>query len=476
MRGIIAAGAYVPYNRLQRSKIGQALGSGGGRGTRAVASYDEDTTTMGVAAGRIALANLRAAAAPNAATNPTAVFFATTEPAYLDKNNATTVHAALDLPAATGAYDMAGSARSAMGAVVAGANYGWGSALVVLSDTRSGLAGSSDESNAGDAAAALIFGDDSAGPVIAEVIGGAMQSAEFLDRWRTVGSPNAKVWEERFAEAAYDPVIKAAVADAYATSGVTPDQVDKVIMTGLAARAVRSAAKHVGVAPDKFIDGMDATVGNAGAAHFGLLLVHALETAGPGEVILVVNAADGCDVMVLRTTDAIGAYRSVRTVATQVEGGNDGLDYAKFLTWKGMLTREPPRRPDPDRPGAPPMLRGGQWKYAFHGSTDRSTGHIHLPPQRVSVRGGAVDDMEDVAMADVPGTITTFTIDRLAYSMSPPMVAAVVDFDGGGRYPLEMADMDPSEVKIGMRVEMTFRRLYTADGIHNYFWKARPVR
>jgi hydroxymethylglutaryl-CoA synthase len=26
-----------------------------------------------------------------------------------------------------------------------------------------------------------------------------------------------------------------------------------------------------------------------------------------------------------------------------------------------------------------------------------------------------------------------------------------------------------------MRVEMTFRRLFTADGIANYFWKARPV-
>jgi hydroxymethylglutaryl-CoA synthase len=25
-------------------------------------------------------------------------------------------------------------------------------------------------------------------------------------------------------------------------------------------------------------------------------------------------------------------------------------------------------------------------------------------------------------------------------------------------------------------VEMTFRRLFTADGIHDYFWKARPVR
>ena len=469
MRGIIAAGGYVPYNRLQRSKIGQVLGSGGGRGTRSIASFDEDTTTMGVEAGRVALRN-------SGGVLPHAVFFATTEPAYLDKNNATAVHAALDLPSSSGAFDMTGSLRSGMGALVAAANYGWGSALVVASDTRTGLAGSSDEANAGDGAAAILFGDESAGPVIAEVIGGAMHSAEFLDRWRSVGSVSAKIWEERFAEAAYDPVIKAAVAAAYAQSGVTPEQVDKVVMTGMASRAVRSAAKYVGVAPDKFVDTLDDTVGNTGTAHFALLLVHALETAAPGQTIVVVNAADGCDVCILRTTDAIASYRSAKTVAEQIAGGNDGLDYGKFLTWKGQLTREPPRRPDPDRPGAPPMFRSEKWKFAFHGSRDRSTGTVHLPPQRVSVRGGAVDDMEDVAMADVPGTIATFTIDRLAFSMSPPLVAAVVDFDGGGRYPVEMTDMDPSEVKIGMRVEMTFRRLYTADGIHNYFWKARPVR
>ena len=34
----------------------------------------------------------------------------------------------------------------------------------------------------------------------------------------------------------------------------------------------------------------------------------------------------------------------------------------------------------------------------------------------------------------------------------------------------------PLLVAIGDPVEMTFRRLFTADGIHNYFWKARPAR
>ncbi|MGR6997527.1 Zn-ribbon domain-containing OB-fold protein [Yinghuangia aomiensis] len=70
----------------------------------------------------------------------------------------------------------------------------------------------------------------------------------------------------------------------------------------------------------------------------------------------------------------------------------------------------------------------------------------------------------------------TFTIDRMAYSPSPPVVFAVVDFDGGGRLPIELTDMDADQVKIGDRVELTFRRIGTADGIHNYFWKARPVR
>ena len=79
-------------------------------------------------------------------------------------------------------------------------------------------------------------------------------------------------------------------------------------------------------------------------------------------------------------------------------------------------------------------------------------------------------------LTDIPATIATFTVDRLAFSLSPPMVAAVLDFDGGGRFRCELTDVDPDKVEIGQRVEMTFRRLYTAEGIHNYFWKARPVR
>ena len=56
------------------------------------------------------------------------------------------------------------------------------------------------------------------------------------------------------------------------------------------------------------------------------------------------------------------------------------------------------------------------------------------------------------------------------------MIGAVVDFDKGGRMLCQLTDVDPDNVGIGDELEMTFRRLYTAGGVHNYFWKARPKR
>ena len=84
--------------------------------------------------------------------------------------------------------------------------------------------------------------------------------------------------------------------------------------------------------------------------------------------------------------------------------------------------------------------------------------------------------MEPVPLADVPGSVVTYTVDRLTYSLSPPVIAVVIDFDGGGRFQTELTDAASDDVAIGDRVEMTFRRFFLAsNGIANYFWKARPV-
>ena len=204
-------------------------------------------------------------------------------------------------------------------------------------------------------------------------------------------------------------------------------------------------------------------------------MLEELAGAEPGQTVVLVHLADGADALVLRTTPALQAWTPPRPVATQVAQGAP-LPYAKYLSWRGQLQPEPPRRPEPARVSSTAAHRNEEWKFGFVGSRDRASGAMHLPPSRISMEGGALDDMEPVAMAEAGGTVVTFTVDRLAYSPSPPIVFAIVDFDGGGRYPVELTDVDADEVKVGSRVEMTFRRLFSADGIHDYFWKARPVR
>lgn len=466
MNGILSYGVYVPFARLDRKTIAEALGSPAGSGTRAVASYDEDTTSMGVEAARVAL---------RSGVPPSAVVFATAGPAYLDKTNATAIHAALDLADTAPAYDMAGSIRSGAGAMWA-ALHSSTPTLAVVSDVRTGLAGGADERESGDAAAAFVCGPgDSEHPRIAEIIGGASLTAEFLERWRLPGEPAASQWEERFGEQVYAPLGESAIKEALKRAGLPADRIDHLIVAGPHGRATKRVAAAAGVKKEAVADDFGSLIGNTGTAQAGVLLADALDRAAPDRIVCVVSLADGADVSVWRTTGALAERRPRRTVVESIKGGR-AISYATFLTWRGFLTREPPRRPDPERPAAPPSFRAERWKFAFTGSRCDACGARHVPPQRVCVKCQAVDRMTRERLADVPATIATFTVDRLAYSMSPPVVAAVIDFDGGGRFQCELTDVEPSTVKIGDRVEMTFRRLFTARGVHNYFWKARPLR
>src|SRR5262249_22138547 len=153
-------GAYIPYYRLERGRIAGVLGSGGGRGTRAVAGYDEDTTSMAVEAGGGALPGLPGARAERGTPRP--VVFAPPRRAHAGKNKATPAHAALRLPADALAADMAGAVRSGVGALITAAQSPV-PAMAVLSDIRTGLPGSTDERDGGDGAAAFIFGGESDG-------------------------------------------------------------------------------------------------------------------------------------------------------------------------------------------------------------------------------------------------------------------------------------------------------------------------
>ncbi len=367
--GIVSWGVYLPYWRLRRSAIGEALGTPAGRGTRRVASYDEDTTTMGVEAGRRALAGLEG-------DRPLDVLFSTPVPGYLDKSNAAVLHAATGLDPAAGAYDVIGSVRSGVAA--------WRSAealatdrrtMAVMSDLRTGLAGGPDERDGGDGAVALIFAPDGDGPVAATTVARGSATSEFLDRWRTPGDIASRTWEERFGQEVAVPLVEAAFADAVKAAGVLPEAVDHLVMAGLNPRAVAAARNALGVRSEAIGSDRLTATGNLGAAHAPFLLADVLDRAEPGALIAVAVVADGADVTLLRVGDAIGDIRATRVaaglrpVAELIEEGRDDLPYTRFLAWRGQLTREPARRPDPERPGAPASWRSGAWKGGFDAST-----------------------------------------------------------------------------------------------------------
>jgi 3-hydroxy-3-methylglutaryl CoA synthase/uncharacterized OB-fold protein len=461
LAGIVRYGSYVPFHRVTRAALG------GGRGERAVASHDEDSVSLAVEAAREALRG-----APGVET----LIFATTSPAYAEKLDAATVQAALDLPERLRSLELTGSTRLGLGALLLGADVAAAGerVLVCAGDVVVGAPGGAREREGGDAAAAFVLGPDA--DAIARILGRASATTELLETWRLPGEPFAKQWEERFGAEILGPVLVDAASRALRAARVEPTELATVILDATNARATAALPAALCLKPEQLADPLAASVGRAGAAHAGLLLARALDCARPGDRILVAALADGCDAAVLEVTPRVAEGRPAHTVDAWIAAKRNDLPYNAWLKWRGILPFEPPRRPDPERPAAPPMRRHERWKMAFEGARCSRCGTGHLPPQRVCSSCGAVDEMAAERFADRGCKVATFTLDHLAYTLQPPVVAAVVDFEGGGRLTCELTDVDPKSVAIGNELEMTFRRLYTGQGVHNYFWKARPRR
>lgn len=420
-------------------------------GNRVVASFDEDSTTMAVAA---------AAAALPGHAGPHHLYFATSSPAYADKTNAAAIHSALGLSPDVFATDLCGTGRSAIAAVRMAAATG---GLTVSADVRVGRPGSADEKRGGDGAAALLFGD---GPAIAEIIATTSLTAEFLDRWRTPTSLTGDQWEERFGFERYTALIRCTVEGVLDDTGLPG--ADHVVLACPNTAIIKRASSLV----KGLKSVVTSPIGFAGASDAVIALCGVLDTAGPGETVLVVSAVDGCDAVLLRTADSLRNARQPHPVNEQRANGL-AVSHLTYLSWRGLVHLEPPRRPEPDRPAAPPAARAEQWKFGLAGARCDSCGFIHLPPVRVCRGCGTVDRMGATRVANQYGTVAIYTVDHLAYSPSPPVVQAVIDVDGGGRCTLEVADTEPDRLRVGARVGFTFRRLFTAGGVHDYFWKAR---
>ncbi|MCX8073760.1 MAG: OB-fold domain-containing protein [Candidatus Binatia bacterium] len=461
MAGIVRYGSYIPYFRLQRQAIGA------GRGERAVASYDEDAASLAVEAGRDAL---------RGGLTVDTLVFATTSPPYAEKLNAATIQAALDLPESIASFELSATTRAGASALALALDLAAAGrkVLACASDVSVGAPGGLREAQGGDAGVAFVVGSDS--DAIARLLGKATRTIEILDVWRIPEERFPRSWEERFAAETLGPAVLEATKEALTAAGVAPASLAHVVLDGVNPRTLALLPRALGLDAGKAADPLLPQIGRCGAAHVGLGLAHVLDRAQPGERILVVSEADGVDALVFEVTERMRSAAKPRAVQRWIDSKRNDLAYPTYLKWRGILPFEPPRRPDPERPAAPVMRRHERWKMAFVGSRCTRCQTGHLPPQRVCVHCGAVDQMREERYADTSCRVTTYTLDYLAYSLQPPVVVAVADYEGGGRFSCELTDVDPKQVKIGDQLEMTFRRLYTAQGMHNYFWKARPMR
>jgi hydroxymethylglutaryl-CoA synthase len=473
MTGITSFGAYIPFYRLAHKEIARAWGGRSGEGERAVANVDEDSITMAVEAVRDLLAGAEGREVDS-------LMFATTTSPYAEKQASALIATAADLRNDVRTADYTSSLRSATTAILAAADsVAAGSAtnvIVTAADTRLAPPKSANERIFGDAASAIGVGRDK---VIASLIANHSTVDEMTDFWRKDDDRFVSGWEERFAiTQGYQRVVRQTVSELFERSAIGPSEVSKAIFYAPDNGTLASTAKSLGLKAEQVPDHLFSTVGNTGTAMPLLVLSSVLETANAGEKLLVVGYGSGCDALLLEVTDEIKNSRSLegRKGVTGHLASKGSLDsYERYAKFRELIDTDAARRQAPSA-SAPLIWRRRDDIYRLHGYRCLSCGKIQYPRQRVCITCQTRDNFESVRLADKQATLFTFTVDFLNADPDPPSVMTVVDFDGGGRAYLMMTDRNPADVKIGQCVEMTFRRLYEAEGFTNYYWKCRPLR
>jgi hydroxymethylglutaryl-CoA synthase len=468
MIGITAYGSYIPLWRMRRDLISQGL-----RGEKAVANFDEDSVTMAVAAANNCLSDMDRKSIDG-------LFFASTTSPYKEKLVSTIIAAALDLPKEILTADFTNSLRSGTIAIKSAIDsVSAGSAkqvLVVVADCRMGAPGSDFEHNCGDGAAAFVIGNKD---VVASIEGFHSVFSEVMDIWRADGDQFIRSGEDRFVQSqGYSRVVPPAVTKVMQQNKLTNKDFTKAVVNGSTSRRQAELCRTVGFDPKSQVqDGLFDSVGNTGAALTPMLLVAALEQAGPNQLFLVANYGDGCDAFVVRTTDRVGKTKNKLSVKDLLATKRMVPDYKTYLQLRGLLTLQRLSRPLGGNISVAALWRDQQFILPFHGAKCRTCGTIQYPPQRVCTKCHSKDLFEAVRLSQKRGTIFTYSIDYLSSGLEPPpVVITVFDFEGGGRALLMMTDRVLNEVKVGMPVEMTFRKYFTNEGIHNYIWKTMPVR
>ena len=477
MVGILSAGIYVPRRRLQRSAIFAANSwfapglKRAAKGQKAVANWDEDAITMAVEAARNCLATLDREGIESVALASTTLPFA-------DRSNAGIVKEALNLADATGAADTTGSRRAATSGLI-NALGGTKTQLCIASDNRKAKPASPAEMSYGDGAAAVLIGE---GDTIANYIGGRSVTIDFVDQYRASGVDFDYAWESRFArDEGYQKILGVALIDALAALKLKGSDIAHAAIGVPVNRIPQALAKAAGIDPDNVCDDLSANVGDTGVSYPIMLLANILETAKPGEKILVAGFGQGADVLVFEATEAILKHQASSSVTAEIAGGVEDDNYMRYLFHRGLLDIEKGMRAEMDekQPGTT-LARSRKAVLGLIGGRCSKTGTVQFPKTDISVNPNSREShtQEDYPLAERAAKVVSYTADSLTYSPDPPGYYGMIDFKGGGRMVAEFADAAADDVFVGGDMRMVFR-IKAVDERRDfikYFWKATPVR
>lgn len=466
MIGIASFGAYVPSHRLPLGAIGGRTAREGGP-EKAVAWHDEDCVTMAVAAAVECLRDLDRGRVD-------AVHFASTTYPFREKQAAALVARALDLRRDLQGIDFGSSLRAGTSALRAAADaVAAGSAhcvLVIASDCRLGAPGSGLERTTGDGAAAFLVSD---ADVVAEVEASHAISEEIVDVWRSQNDAFVHSWEDRFVvQEGYSPCTVEAVRGLFEKTGHTAGDVTTLALYAPDQRSHAGVARALGFDGASLGDPLFGRLGNAGAAFAPLLLAAALESAARGDRIVVANYGDGADALSFGVTEHIDKLTPRRGVAWHLSRRRPVARYDHYLDARGLDTAEW------DMPAGPGLsatihFRERDADVSFVGQQCRACGAVQFPAQRVCESCFARDDFEPRRLSDRTGRLITYTLDYFFPTPNPPTVVGIVDIDGA-RVHMQLVELDPDDVHLGMPLEPVFRRIHEVGGRPNYYWKATP--
>lgn len=470
--GIALCGSYLPTYRLDRNLIAANWGRSSLGGERAVANNDEDAITMAVEAGRNCLGG-------ETRKSIEELFFATTSAPYKEKMNAAVVATALDLNRELVTADFGHSLRAGTGALKAAFDSvrsgSVRTSLVAAADCRLGYPRSDQEQGFGDGAAAVLVSDQN---LLATFEGDYSICNEMHDVWRNPEDTFVRTWESRFILGeGYTNTMVEAVQGILKKYRLETKDISKAVFPAPDPRTLQGLAKKLGFDMKTQVqDPLISSLGYCGTAQALLMLTAALEEAKPGELVLLANYADGADALLFRVTEEIttkGRQRPLKDLLTRKIMLNS---YARFLSYKGLIETVPG---EPFRlfPSASVTWRDRNSILRCHGSKCQQCGTVTFPIQRICVHCQSKDQFVEWPISEYQGEVFTFSLDNLAGRSDDPVVIQTIADLGEEkvRFYSMMSDCNPKEVKIGMPVELTFRRVYDGMGIHNYFWKLRPV-